>query len=63
MFFAYTIFGSAWAYFCYKHVTELLPIQVRSWSNGGVSLAYYLPAVLFVEPNRVSRHRDGSKLG
>ncbi|KAF8846021.1 hypothetical protein BDN67DRAFT_1018676 [Paxillus ammoniavirescens] len=27
MFFAYMIFGSAWAYFCYKHVTELLPIQ------------------------------------
>ncbi|OJA19821.1 putative mannosyltransferase [Rhizopogon vesiculosus] len=27
MFFAYTIVGSAWAWLCYKHVTELLPIQ------------------------------------
>ncbi|KAF9225433.1 hypothetical protein BS17DRAFT_701032 [Gyrodon lividus] len=27
MFFAYALFGSAWAYLCYKHVTELLPIQ------------------------------------
>jgi hypothetical protein len=27
MFLAYTLVGSAWAYFCYKHVTELLPIQ------------------------------------
>ena len=29
MFFAYALFGSAWAYICYKHLTELLPIQVR----------------------------------
>ncbi|KAJ8597616.1 hypothetical protein M405DRAFT_876881 [Rhizopogon salebrosus TDB-379] len=27
MFFAYVIVGSAWAWLCYKHVTELLPIQ------------------------------------
>ncbi|KAG9314039.1 protein PTM1 [Chiua virens] len=27
MFFAYALFGSAWAYICYKHLTELLPIQ------------------------------------
>ncbi|KAF9245774.1 protein PTM1 [Melanogaster broomeanus] len=27
MFLAYTLVGSAWAYLCYKHVTELLPIQ------------------------------------
>ncbi|OAX43046.1 hypothetical protein K503DRAFT_789806 [Rhizopogon vinicolor AM-OR11-026] len=27
MFFAYAIVGSAWAWLCYKHVTELLPIQ------------------------------------
>lgn len=28
MFFAYAIVGSAWGWLCYKHVTELLPIQV-----------------------------------
>ncbi|KAG2076869.1 hypothetical protein BDR04DRAFT_1089135 [Suillus decipiens] len=27
MFFIYVIAGSAWAWLCYKHVTELLPIQ------------------------------------
>ncbi|KAI6047950.1 lung seven transmembrane receptor-domain-containing protein [Pisolithus marmoratus] len=27
MFFAYTLFGCAWAWLCYRHVTELLPIQ------------------------------------
>ncbi|KAG1754854.1 lung seven transmembrane receptor-domain-containing protein [Suillus paluster] len=27
MFFAYAIVGSVWAWLCYKHVTELLPIQ------------------------------------
>ncbi|KIJ66304.1 hypothetical protein HYDPIDRAFT_87001 [Hydnomerulius pinastri MD-312] len=27
MFFAYALIGSAWSYFCYKHITELLPIQ------------------------------------
>ncbi|KAF8445576.1 protein PTM1 [Boletus edulis BED1] len=27
MFFAYALFGSAWAYICYKHLAELLPIQ------------------------------------
>lgn len=29
MFFAYVLFASAWAYICYKHLAELLPIQVR----------------------------------
>ncbi|KAH7886133.1 protein PTM1 [Phlebopus sp. FC_14] len=27
MFFAYALIGAAWAWLCYKHVTELLPIQ------------------------------------
>lgn len=27
MFFLYTLFGLAWAYICYKHLSELLPIQ------------------------------------
>ncbi|KAG8219491.1 lung seven transmembrane receptor-domain-containing protein [Butyriboletus roseoflavus] len=27
MFFAYTLVGLAWAYICYRHLTELLPIQ------------------------------------
>ncbi|KAI5982726.1 lung seven transmembrane receptor-domain-containing protein [Pisolithus albus] len=27
MFFAYALFGCAWAWLCYRHMTELLPIQ------------------------------------
>ena len=31
MFLFYTVFGLVWAWFCYRHLQELLPIQVRSF--------------------------------
>ena len=65
MFFAYALFGSAWAYICYKHLTELLPIQVRILVNKGISinLSHICYAVLSIRSDRLSCHRDGSKLG
>ena len=30
MFLLYTALAAAWGWLCYKHVTEILPIQVRS---------------------------------
>ena len=29
MFLLYTVVAAAWGWLCYKHVTEILPIQVR----------------------------------
>jgi hypothetical protein len=61
MFFVYAIAGSVWAWLCYKHVTELLPIQVCQvlYTLGDlISIS-----VLSLELGRVPCHRNGCKLG
>lgn len=62
MFLVYVIAGSAWAWLCYKHVTELLPIQVRHvlYTLGGVLMFI---SVLSLELGCVPCHRNGCKLG
>jgi hypothetical protein len=61
MFFVYAIAGSVWAWLCYKHVTELLPIQVCQvlYTLGDlISIS-----VLSLELGRVPCYRNGCELG
>lgn len=50
MFIVYSVFGTTWAWFCYQHMQELLPIQVSTtfpaaWSSFELC-QYYLSGLV-----------------
>ena len=61
MFLLYTALAAAWGWLCYKHVTEILPIQVRS-----IPLTTFLD-LLYIVLSLLSRwlphSRDGCQPG
>jgi hypothetical protein len=62
----YTAFGCAWAWLCYKHQYDLLPLQVRTLSafyHVGYSVHLAVMLVLPFKSGRVTSHRNGGKLG
>ena len=61
MFLLYTALAAAWGWLCYKHVTEILPIQVRSIPV--TTLLDLLYIVLSLLSRWLPHSRDGCQLG
>lgn len=61
MFLLYTALAAAWGWLCYKHVTEILPIQVGSIPV--TTLLYLLCIVLSLLPRWLPHSRDDCQLG
>lgn len=64
MLLVYVVLAGIWGWLCYKHVRELLPIQVRRAQPMYTLLMYCHPIeVLCIRSDWLISYRNGSQLG
>lgn len=62
MFLAYAVIGGIWAWFCYRHLQDLLPIQA-SCNCEFLDIVLILALVLPLRTSGVTCHRDACSMG